>query len=124
MANLVVPDAKTSKQKTNVFKLKSTRRVARRGLRLAQRPPHRLDDPHIELASRFTRELLEGFRGRTLGPVALRPVGPAPKHNVVGVWLATRGKQDTRMAEQVRKIRHQAIPECIRGLCYNSGIYF
>jgi hypothetical protein len=40
------------------------------------------------------------------------------------IWLATRGKQDTRMAEQVRKIRRQVIPECIQGLCYNSGIYF
>src|SRR5215210_8680371 len=62
----------------------SSWRVPRRCLRIAQQPPQRLDHPHIELASRFAPELLEGFRGRTLGPVALGPVGPA-KHHVVGV---------------------------------------
>src|SRR3954471_13356526 len=65
-------------------KLMSSRRLTRRYLRIAQQPPHRLDYPNIELASRFVPELLEGFGGRTLGPVALGPVGPA-KHHVVGV---------------------------------------
>src|SRR5215208_4635578 len=62
----------------------SSWRVTRRCLRIAQQPPHRLDHPHIELASRFAPELLEGFGGRPLGPVALGPVGSA-KHHVVGV---------------------------------------
>src|SRR5215208_3384412 len=62
----------------------SSWRVTRRCLRIAQQPPHRLDHPNIELASRFAPELLEGFGGRLLGPVALGPVGPA-KHHVVGV---------------------------------------
>src|SRR5215210_2678140 len=62
----------------------SSRRVTRRYLRIAQQPPQRLDHPNIELVSRFVPKLLEGFRGRTLGPVALGPVGPA-KHHVVGV---------------------------------------
>src|SRR5215213_11009999 len=62
----------------------SSWRVSRRCLRIAQQPTHRLDYPHIELASRFTPELLEGFRGRTLGPVALGPEGSA-NHHVVGV---------------------------------------
>src|SRR5215212_8821811 len=62
----------------------SSWRVTRRYLRIAKQPPHRLDYPNIELASRFAPELLEGFRGRTLGPVAFGPVGPA-KHHVVGV---------------------------------------
>src|SRR5215211_8483438 len=62
----------------------SSWRVSQRCLRIAQQPPHRLDHPHIELAARFTPELMEGFRGRPLGPVALGPVGPA-KHHVVGV---------------------------------------
>src|SRR5215211_8577466 len=61
-----------------------SQRISRRSLRIAQQPPHRLDYPHIELASRFVPELLEGFCGRPLGPVALGPVGPA-KHHVVGV---------------------------------------
>src|ERR687894_1514517 len=59
-------------------------RVSRRSLRTAQQPTHRLDYPHIELVSRFVPELLEGFGGRPLGPVALGPVGPA-NHHVVGV---------------------------------------
>src|SRR5215211_3260434 len=59
--------------------------VTRGCLRIAQQPPHRLDHPPIELASRFAPELPERFGGRTLGPpVALGPVGPA-KHHVVGV---------------------------------------
>src|SRR5215212_901506 len=62
----------------------SSWRVSRGCLRIAQQPPHRLDYPHIELASRFVPELLEGFGRRTLGPGALEPVGPA-KHHVVGV---------------------------------------
>src|SRR5215211_1982957 len=62
----------------------SSWRVTRRCLRIAQQPPHRLDHPHIELASRFAPELLEGLGRRTLGPVALGPVGPA-NHYVVGV---------------------------------------
>src|SRR5215207_9608842 len=62
----------------------SSWRVTRRCLRIAQQPTHRLDYPHIVLASRFVPELLEGFGGRTLGPVALGPVGPA-KHHVVSV---------------------------------------
>src|SRR5215212_12130528 len=61
-----------------------SRRVSRRWLRIAQQAPHRLDHPHIELASRFVPELLEGFGGRPLGPVALGPEGSA-KHHVVGV---------------------------------------
>src|SRR5215211_4507607 len=82
--------AQTSKQKTKQKKLMSSRRVTRRCLWIPQQPLHRLDHPHIELASRFATELLEGFRRRTLGPVAVvpvavRPVGPAPKHHVVGV---------------------------------------
>jgi len=40
------------------------------------------------------------------------------------IRLATRGKEDTRMAEQIRKIRCQAIPVWVQGLYYyNSGIY-
>src|SRR5215208_5663730 len=62
----------------------SSWRVTRRCLRIAQQPTHRLDYPNIELASRFVPELLEGFRGRPLGPVALGPVGSA-NHHVVGV---------------------------------------
>src|SRR5215213_7928133 len=62
----------------------SSWRVSRRCLRMPQQPPQRLDHPNIELASRFAPELLEGFCGRTLGPVAFGPVGPA-KHHVVGV---------------------------------------
>src|SRR5215216_4166892 len=77
--------AQTSKQKTKQKKLMSSRRVTRRCLWIPQQPLHRLGHPHIELASRFTPELLEGFRRRTLGPVAVGPIGPAPKHNVVGV---------------------------------------
>src|SRR5215210_8024635 len=65
-------------------KLISSRRVTRRSLRIPKQPPQRLDHPHIELASRFAPELLEGFGGRTLGPIAFGPVGPA-KHHVVGV---------------------------------------
>src|SRR5215212_4538773 len=70
--------------RTSSFELDSSRRVTRRYLRIAQQPPHRLDHPNIELASRFVPELLERFCGRTLGPVAFGPVGPA-KHHVVGV---------------------------------------
>src|SRR5215212_7157876 len=66
-------------------KLMSLRGVSRRCLRIPQQPLHRLDHPHIELASRFAPELLEGFRRRTLWPVAVGPIGSAPKHNVVGV---------------------------------------
>src|SRR5215212_10529973 len=66
-------------------KLMSLRGVSRRCLRIPQQPLHRLDHPHIELASRFAPELLEGFGRRTLGPVAVGPIGSAPKHNVVGV---------------------------------------
>src|SRR5215207_6085707 len=62
----------------------SSWRVSRRCLRIAQQPSHRLDYLHIELASRSAPELLEGFGRRTLGPVALGPVGPA-NHHVVGV---------------------------------------
>src|SRR5215213_7693242 len=62
----------------------SSWRVSQRCLRIAQQPTHRLDHPHIELAARFTPELMEGFRGRPLGPVALGPVGSA-NHHVVGV---------------------------------------
>src|SRR5215213_1046746 len=59
--------------------------LTRRCLRSPRQPPHRLDHPPIELASRFAPELPERFGGRTLGPpVALGPVGPA-KHHVVGV---------------------------------------
>src|SRR5215213_9642942 len=78
--------AKATAQTSNLQaeELISSWRVTRRCLRIAQQPPHRLDYPHIELASRFVPELLEGFGGRTLGPVALGPVEPA-NHHVVGV---------------------------------------
>src|SRR5829696_8096584 len=78
--------------------LKSSRRVGRRCLRIAQHSPQHLDHTHIELTPRLTCQLLEGFRRRTLGPVALGtvPVVPAPKHHVVGVHRRhyARSKRD------------------------------
>ena len=37
---------------------------------------------------------------------------------------ATPGMEDTRIAQQAGKIRHQTIPEGLQGLYYNSRIYF
>src|ERR687891_2851289 len=78
--------AKATAQTSNLQaeELISSWPVTRQSLRTAQQPTHRLDYPHIELASRFVPELLEGFGRRPLGPVALGPVGPA-NHHVVGV---------------------------------------
>jgi hypothetical protein len=39
-----------------------------------------------------------------------------------GVERHYRGKEDARMSEQARKIKHKAIPEWAEALYYNSGL--
>ena len=65
-----------------------------------------------------------------LSAITTSQKAPSPmsggRHSFVRAEIrqATRGMEDTRMPEQARKIRHQAILVWAQGFYYNSGIYF